>query len=196
MSLGSSGAALLLATEEGGHEINPILPAIPELILGIIVFGILFFFIAKKVVPAFEKVYAERRAAIEGGMEKATAAQREAEQALQQYRAQLAEARSEAARIVEDARSQGQAILEELRVQAQQEADRIRLRGEEQLRGERQQVVAQLRGEIGRLSMDLAERIVGESLDAQRQSGVVDRFLAELETQPGGAGATSPVAGR
>lgn len=183
-------SGLLLAT---AGEPNPIVPATAELILGLVVFGILFFFIAKKVVPAFEKVYADRRAAIEGGMEKATAAQREAEQALQQYRAQLAEARSEAARIVEDARAQGQSILEELRVQAQQEADRIRLRGEEQLRGERQQVVAQLRGEIGRLSMDLAERIVGESLDAQRQSGVVDRFLAELESQPG---STTTAAGR
>ena len=40
-----------------------------------------------------------------------------------------------------------------------------------------------LRGEVGRLSTDLAGRIVGESLeDEARQKGIVERFLAELES--------------
>ena len=47
---------------------------------------------------------------------------------------------------------------------------------------ERAQAVVSLRSEVGRLSTELASRIVGESLhDQARQSGIVDRFLAELE---------------
>ena len=78
--------------------------------------------IAKFVVPRFEATYAERTAAIQGGMEKAEKAQEEAEAALEQYNAQLAEARTEAARIREDAKTQGTQILAELREQAQAEA--------------------------------------------------------------------------
>ena len=39
-----------------------------------------------------------------------------------------------------------------------------------------------LRGDVGRISTELASRIVGESLeDETRQKGIVERFLAELE---------------
>ena len=41
---------------------------------------------------------------------------------------------------------------------------------------------AKLRTEVGTLATSLASKIVGESLESEaRQSGVVDRFLAELE---------------
>ncbi|MDP9429372.1 MAG: F0F1 ATP synthase subunit B, partial [Actinomycetota bacterium] len=108
--------------------------------------------------------------------------------ALEQYRAQLAEARTEAAQIRDQARAEGQQILEELRAQAQQESARIVARGEEQLATSRQQVVNELRGQIGRLAVDLAGRVVGESLEDQaRRSGTVDRFLDQLDGMAAGA---------
>ena len=85
--------------------------------------------IAKFVVPRFEATYAERTAAIQGGIEKAEKAQEAAEAALQEYNDQLAEARTEAARIREDAKTQGTQILAELREQAQAEAARIKASG-------------------------------------------------------------------
>ena len=144
---------------------------------------ILTVIIAKFVVPQFEATYAERTAAIQGGMEKAEKAQAEAEAALKEYQAQLAEARSEAAKIREEAKTQGTQIVAELREQAQAEASRIRLAGEAQLEAERTQVLAQLRSEIGGLATTLAGRIVGESLtDDERARRTVDRFLADLES--------------
>ncbi|WP_427385572.1 F0F1 ATP synthase subunit B [Janibacter sp. G56] len=160
----------------------PLLPHIPELIFGLIMFGILFFVVSKKVVPNLEKAYDERRAAIEGGMEQAEQAQAEAEAAKQQYEAQLTEARTEAARIREDARAQGAQIVAEMREQANAEATRITESAHKQIAAERQQASQSLRSEVGRLSTDLASRIVGESLeDETRQKGIVERFLAELE---------------
>ncbi|MGE9809156.1 F0F1 ATP synthase subunit B [Janibacter sp. G1551] len=169
-----------LATAEGAKM--PLLPHIPELIFGLIMFGILFFVVSKKVVPNLEKAYDERRAAIEGGMEQAEQAQAEAEAAKQQYEAQLTEARTEAARIREDARAQGAQIVAEMREQANAEATRITESAHKQIAAERQQASQSLRSEVGRLSTDLASRIVGESLeDETRQKGIVERFLAELE---------------
>ena len=167
---------------------NPLLPPVGEIIVGTITFAILCLVFFKVVIPRFEQVFRARREAIEGGIERAEAMQAEAQAALAQYRAQLAEARGEAAQIRDQARAEGQQILEELRTQAQEESARILARGEEQLAASRQQVVNQLRGEIGALAVDLAGRVVGESLEDQaRRSGTVDRFLDQLDGMAAGA---------
>jgi F-type H+-transporting ATPase subunit b len=162
---------------------NPLIPPVGEIIIGLIAFAIVFLVLVKVVAPRFEQVFQARREAIEGGIERAEAMQAEAQAALEQYRAQLAEARSEAAQIRDQARAEGQQIIEELRVQAQEESARIVARGEEQLASARQQVVNELRGQIGTLAVQLAGQVVGESLaDDARRSGTVDRFLAELDS--------------
>jgi F-type H+-transporting ATPase subunit b len=161
---------------------NPLLPPLGEIIIGLIAFAVVLFVMFKFVAPRFEQVFQARREAIEGGIERAEAMQAEARAALEDYRAQLAEARNEAAQIRDQARAEGQQILEELRTQAQEEAARIVARGEEQLATQRQQVINELRGQIGALAVDLAGRVVGESLaDEARRRGTVDRFLAELD---------------
>src|SRR4051812_49786954 len=161
---------------------NPLIPAWGEVIIGLIAFAIVYFVFAKYVAPRFEQVFRARREAIEGGIERAEAMQAEAKAALEQYRAQLAEARTEAAQIRDAARAEGQQIIDELRAQAQEESARIVARGEEQLASSRQQVVNELRGQIGALAVDLAGRVVGESLaDDARRSGTVDRFLDDLD---------------
>lgn len=166
-----------------GEDAVPILPYLPELIFGLIVFGLFYWFVAKKIVPTLEKVYAERTAAIEGGMQAAEQAQAEAAAAKKQYEDQLGEARAEAARIREQAKEQGAQIIAEMRQQAQSEANRITETAHKQIEAERQQAMVQLRGEVGEISTALASKIVGESLhDEARQSGIVDRFLADLET--------------
>jgi F-type H+-transporting ATPase subunit b len=172
-------AALVTA---GEADKLPILPHWGELIFGFIAIAILYVIVKSKVVPNLEKAYADRTAAIEGGMHQAEEAQQQAQAALEQYNAQLAEARVEAGRIRSEAQEQGAAIIAEFRLQAQAEANRIAEAAHKQIEAERQQAVVSLRSEVGRLSTELASRIVGESLhDETRQSGIVDRFLAELE---------------
>jgi F-type H+-transporting ATPase subunit b len=173
----------ILAAEE-----NPLIPPWGEIIIGLIAFGAVVVVMMRLVAPRFEQVFRARREAIEGGIERAEAMQAEAKAALEQYRAQLADARTEAAQIREQARTEGAQILEELRAQAQEESQRIIARGEEQLAASRQQVVNELRVQIGTLAVDLAGRVVGESLDEDaRRRGTVDRFLDQLEEMAGGS---------
>jgi F-type H+-transporting ATPase subunit b len=183
---------LALPAAEGGESGDfwssayPILPHPVELIFGLVTFGILYWIVRTRVVPRLEEIYAERTAAIEGGISKAEEAQAAAQAALDQYNLQL-----------QDAKAQGAQIIAELREKANQEAGRITESAHKQIEAERQQAIIQLRGEVGRLSTDLASRIVGESLeDETRQRGIVERFLAELEagnitpekvSQPAGA---------
>jgi F-type H+-transporting ATPase subunit b len=190
----------LLAAGEGGQ--NPILPAPAEFIVALIFFGILVALVAKFVVPTFEKTYAERTAAIEGGIHHAEKAQAEANAALEKYNAQLADARGEANRIREQAREQAAAIVAEARDTAQQEAARIVANAQSHIEAERAAAESSLRQQVGTLATSLASRIVGEALEDDERSGrVVDRFLAELEAstdhdgQPAGAGSAATPAG-
>jgi F-type H+-transporting ATPase subunit b len=160
-----------------------------EFVLVLIIFGLLFLLVRKYVVPSFEKSFAQRRDAIEGGIERAEAAQREAAALLKQYQQQLAEARTEAAQIRDGARAEGQRIIEEMRTNAQAESARIIARGEEQLASQRSAVVRELRGELGGLAVELSERIVGERLaDDAAVRATVDAFLADLESREGQPG--------
>ena len=161
---------------------NVLVPALGELIVGLISFAVLVFLLMRVAFPRIERSYRDRRDAIEGGIARAEAAQAEAQRTLEQYQRQLADARGEAAQIRENARSEAQRIVEELRAQAQEESARIVARGEEQLASQRGQVVRELRGEIGAIAVQLAERIVEQRLsDDVQVRATVDSFLADLE---------------
>ncbi|HZR53551.1 MAG TPA: F0F1 ATP synthase subunit B [Streptosporangiaceae bacterium] len=161
---------------------DPLLPSWPEFIIGTICFILVFGVLAKVLLPRIMKTLAERTELIEGGLAKAEKEQEQAQQILEEYKQQLADARHEAARLREEAREQGAQIIAEMRQQAETEARRITESAQAQIESERQQALASLRAEVGTLATELAGRIVGESLtDEARQSRMVDRFLAELE---------------
>jgi F-type H+-transporting ATPase subunit b len=161
---------------------NPLLPPVPELVIGLIAFAIVFFFLAKKLLPNINKVLEERREAIEGGLEKAEAAQAEAQRLLEQYKAQLAEARHEANRLRQEAQEQGAALIAEMRAEGQRQREEIIAAGHAQLEADRKAAALSLRQDVGKLASELAGKLVGESLqDIARQSRVIDRFLDEVE---------------
>jgi F-type H+-transporting ATPase subunit b len=168
-----------LASGEGA---SPVIPKPAEIIVGFIAFGILFFILRTRAVPKFEKAYKDRTEAIQGGLERAEIAQREASQALTMYQAQLADARGEAAKLRDEARVEGAAILEQMRSSAQEEASRITTAARASIDAERQQAYNALINQVGAIATDLASKIVGEALDDQaRQSRVVERFLEDME---------------
>jgi F-type H+-transporting ATPase subunit b len=170
---------------------NPILPDWREIAIGLPAFIILCWILMRYVFPRMEETFRARVDAIEGGIKRAEEAQREANKLLEQYKQQLAEARTEAARIRDEARADAAGIRDEMLAHAREESDRVIAAGRDALAAERTTIVRELRAELGGLAVDLASRIVGESLaDEARQRGTVERFLAELGEgqEPAGAG--------
>ena len=161
---------------------NPIGLPWGEVLIGAIGFALLLVVLGRFVWPMFEKAFAARTKAIEGGIAKAEEAQNEAKAALDRYNQQLAGAREEAAKIREDARTQAQSIRDDMLAQAHAESERIAAVGRAQLDAQRSQIVAELRADLGRVSVELASKVVGESLqDQERQNRTVERFLADLD---------------
>jgi F-type H+-transporting ATPase subunit b len=161
---------------------NPLIPHWPELIIGTIAFLIVFILLARVLMPRISKTLEERTDAIEGGLKRAEDAQTEANNVLDQYRAQLNDARHEAARLREQAREEAAQLVAQGRAEGAAERERIIATAAAQVDADRQQALHALRAEVGTLAVELASKIVGESLaDEARQSRMVDRFLADLE---------------
>ncbi|MEV0892756.1 F0F1 ATP synthase subunit B [Promicromonospora sp. MEB111] len=177
-----SSAAMLAAQTEEPQGIELFLPAGYDLLWSAVVLVIIAVAFYKFILPPMNKVLDERASLIEGGIEKAEAAQKAADEALAQQQELLAEARAEAAQVREEARAEGTAIIKDLKAKASEEAERVTETAHRQIEAERQAASVSLRTEVGALATELASKIVGESLeDSARQSRVVDRFLDELE---------------
>lgn len=168
---------------------NPLIPSTVELVFGGLAFFVVFGLLGKILLPRIQKTLEERTDQIEGGLQRAEEAQAEAKQVLEQYRAQLAEARQEAARLREQAREEGAQIIAEMREQAGAEARRLVDAAHAQIEADRQSALQALRAEVGTIAVELASRVVRESLtDEARQGRMIDRFLAEMEAEPQAAG--------
>ena len=146
-------------------------------------FAIMFWILAKYVIPPINKAMTARQDAIRQEFAEVEEAKEKANNAEAEFKAQIADARKEAARIREEAHEQGKQIIEEAKQQAQVEQQRVKEQAQAQIQAERQQALTSLRAEVGTLATSLAGRIVGESLEDDERSGrVVDRFLADLES--------------
>lgn len=167
---------------------NPILPATNEIIWGAVAFLVVFFLLGRFALPAIQKGLTAREDRIRADLEAAEAAKQEAEGLLEEYRAQLADARNEAARIIEEARQAADAMRREVQEGAEAEAAGAR----ERAQGEIDHTVSQARSELQRqvadFAVQLAERIVERNLDRDAQMALVDQYIAEVGGMSGNGG--------
>lgn len=178
-------ALAVLATEEGeeaGGGLSLILPPASELIAGILAFLIVFWFVGRRAMPMINRTLEARQQAITGQLSEAETAKREAESLLADYRSQLAEAKTEGNRIIEEARVAGEQLKTDIVTRAEEEAAQTLAKAREEAENEKARALAEARREVGEISVGLAEKIVGGSLDDKIQKDLIERYLTELET--------------
>jgi F-type H+-transporting ATPase subunit b len=175
----------LLAAEEGGSEggLEFLLPAPSELVMGILAFLIVFLVMWRFAVPGMRQLMDERQAAISGQIEAAEAARTEADRLRSEYEQQLAGAKAEANGVIEEARSSAESVRADIVAKAEDEAARIRERAQADAEAEKARVLAEARQEVAGLSVSLAEKVVGGSLDDERQRELVEQYLTQLESE-------------
>lgn len=171
----------LLAAEEK----NPILPSASELIWGSIAFLIVFALLAKFAFPKAAEALQARTSKIRGDIDQAEHDREEAASALEDYQRQLAGARDESNRIIEEAKKRAEEIRKDLQAKAEAESNRILARAQDEITAERDRAVVDVRREVGNLAVDLAGRMIGDSLDRDRQLGLVDRYIEDLAATAG-----------
>jgi F-type H+-transporting ATPase subunit b len=178
-------SSFITLAQEDGHEAEPegidlVLPDPAELIWGFVAFVIVLIFLTKVAFPKIREAVQAREKKIQDDLENAEKAKTEAQSELDKYKEQLADARSEANRIIEEARRQAEGVRNDLVEKAQAEAQQIVARAQEQIDAERNRTVQELQGTIADLSIELAEKVVGRSLDDKSQREMVDAYIKEV----------------
>jgi F-type H+-transporting ATPase subunit b len=169
-------------TEEPGaaEEHNPIIPEVDEIIVGGLAFILVFLVLARFAFPRLNEAMKARTEKIQGDLEKAEQAKGSAESALERYEEQLREARAEAGKIIDEARKTAEQVRKDAAARAEDDARQTVAKAQEEIRAERDRALQELRAEVGALSVTLAERVVGQSLDKDRQLKLVDDYIDEL----------------
>jgi F-type H+-transporting ATPase subunit b len=159
---------------------NPLVPETNELIWGAFGFLVVFAFLAWKGLPAMKKTMDARTERIRGDLEGAESAKAEAQQVLDEYRAQLADAKSEAGRIIEEARQAADGVRREQEARLQTELAEMRERAAADVESAKTQAIADLRGEVATLAIGAAEVVVGRNLDRETQTQLVEQYIASV----------------
>lgn len=156
---------------------NPIVPELNELIWGSVGFLVVFGLLAWKGYPAIKKTMNDRTEKIRADIEGAEAAKAEADQLVAQYNAQLADARNEAARIVEEARQDAESVRAERIAAIDGEIAEMRQRAAADVESSKAQALSDLRGEITALALGAAERVVERNLDDDTNRALIDSYI-------------------
>lgn len=171
--------ALLVAVAEDDGSLE-ILPHTPELVWGLVAFLALLAVMYKLVFPRMNQMLEDRGAVIQGRIEEAESKLNEAETTKADFEARIADARGEANRIIDEAKSTAESLRADIVARAEEEARGIVERAQGEVAAERDRALQDLRTEVGRLSVELASRIVERELDPSTHQGLVDDYIQQL----------------
>ncbi len=159
---------------------SPILPPINELVWGSISFIIVFGLLWKLAFPGIKKGMEGRTERIRGDLAAAEAAKVEATEVLAEYQSQLADARNESARIIEEARRAADEVKQTLTTRAESEIAEQRARASAEIESAKVQAIADLRGEVANLAIGAAEEVVQRSLDRDTSVALVEAYIDQV----------------
>jgi F-type H+-transporting ATPase subunit b len=159
---------------------SPILPATNEIVWGSLSFLLLLAALWKFGVPAAKSMMDARTERIRTSIDDAERAKADAEGVLVQYQAQLADARAESARIIEEARVQAEQVRRDLIAKAEADATELRQRTADQASAERDRVMGELRSQVSELAIELAEKVVESSLDREANMRLIENYISSV----------------
>ncbi|MDO5301489.1 MAG: F0F1 ATP synthase subunit B [Tissierellia bacterium] len=147
----------------------------------LVLFLVLRHFIYKPMMDFLEK----RKSAVMADMNDAKASKAEADALKEQYEAQMAGARKEGQSIIEESRKRGQAIEQEHLNEGKKKADQLLEKAQSQIQDEKRKALADAKAETADLALLIAQKLMGQSMDATKQKDLVDGLVKDLEGHHG-----------
>jgi F-type H+-transporting ATPase subunit b len=140
--------------------------------------AVLLYFVAYKPIL---RMLDERSARIKKGLEDAELASQRASAMEEEFEQRMVEARKEGQEIIAQATQMSekarQDILDKAREEARAQIDKAR----EEIARERELAMAELRQQVADLSLVISEKVIGATLDDQRQRQLIADFLEQTE---------------
>ncbi|MBR1702996.1 MAG: F0F1 ATP synthase subunit B [Lachnospiraceae bacterium] len=146
------------------------------LIAVFVLFGVMSYFLFN---PA-RKMLSDRQAKIKGELDEARTNMEEARSLREEYEAKLRNIDKEAEEILSDARKRALANENQIVAQAKEEAARIMERARKEAELEKQKVSDEVKTEIISIASLMAGKVVSASIDTKVQDQLVDETLKEM----------------
>lgn len=164
---------------------NLVTPDFGLLFWMVVIFGIVFFLLAKFGFPIITDMVDKRSAKIAQSLKDADEIQaRMAAWKVEQAR-MLEEARKEQSAILKEATETKARIVADAKAQAKEEADKIIAEAKVQIEAEKQSALADVRREVALLSVQVAEKVLrGELSDDGNQRAFIDKLVDEANQVP------------
>lgn len=148
-----------------------------------LIFGIVFFVLAKWGFPMITGSVEKRAARINDSIKAAKEAEEKLRNLAEEQSRMIEETRQEQSRILKEAAASRDNIVEQAKVQAREEASRILDQARTQIAAEKESALRDVRKEVALLSVSVAEKVLKKSLsDVDAQSGLVDRLVDEVSS--------------
>lgn len=147
----------------------------------VVVFGIVFFLLAKFGFPVIIKMVDDRKAYIDNSLKAA----REANEQLANVKVEgekiLAQAHEEQARILKSATETRDRIIREAQEKARLEGDRLMEEMKKQIETEKESAIRDIRRQVALLSVGIAEKVMRTKLvDEKEQTELISRLVDEM----------------
>lgn len=152
---------------------------LPSLITQFVNFGILLALLWIFLHKPLQRVLDERRRRIAEGLQASETAQVEAEAAKIKAEAEIQAGREQGQDLVAQAQQIAERVQREGRDSAQSQSEAMLERARQEIQQERDVAIAQLRSEFADLTIQAAERVIGQSLDATSHQRLIDEVLAD-----------------
>jgi F-type H+-transporting ATPase subunit b len=130
--------------------------------------------------PPILKGMKKREETIKQQLEEAQKTKKEAEDLLEGYKRQLAEARSEAQKIINEGKSLGENMRKEIVQKAQAESNQIVKRAQEEIELQKQKAILELQEKIADLSIMAATKIINKSLNTEDNRRLVEEYVSKV----------------
>ena len=151
----------------------------------VVIFGVVFFILAKFGFPVITKAVRKRSEHIEDALREAERARLSVQEAAIQRQQMLEQTRAEQGKILQDASKAKEAILSEARAKAQEEAAEMLRGAREEIAAEKESALREIRSEVSALSLAVAEKIVRKELEeTPEQLALIDRLSDEVSAPP------------
>ena len=153
----------------------------PGLIIWTLIsFFILLILLRKVAYPQILKAMKNREETIKQQLEEAQKIKKEAEAFLEDYKRQLAEARSEAQKVINEGKELGENMRKEIIQKAQEESNHIVKRAQEEIELQKQKAILELQERIADLSIMAASKVINKSLNPEDHRRLVEEYLSKV----------------
>ncbi|HZH27792.1 MAG TPA: hypothetical protein VEY95_11490 [Azospirillaceae bacterium] len=165
------------AAEGGGGGLPQLNPATfpPQLVWLAIIFATLYWLMARKALPRVGEVLQERQDRITDDLEKAQALRDESNAVMQAYERAVAEARTNAQRVVNEAAAEVAKLTADRQAALQADLATRTRAAEERILAAKNQALANIRNVAAEVASDIARRVAGVEADpAQAETAVAN----------------------